>query len=61
MSETIHTVPKSLVEAPGHDAESKAWGLITRAQNVNADMIVRTEHTMSEFVFVVDPDLAVPQ
>lgn len=54
MSESTHKVPKELVD----DNETKAWGAVARSQNANADMIVRTEHTDTEFVYVIDPEKA---
>ena len=54
--ESIHKVPKDLVRCDGHNCETKAWGLVARSQNANADMIVRTEHTDTEYVYVIDPE-----
>ena len=57
MAEETHSVPKSLVDSPDHNGESKAWGAIARAQDINAQAIVRTEHTDDDYVFIVDRDL----
>ena len=54
MSELTYTVPKNLVG----DNETKAWGIVARTNDCNADMIVRTEHTDTEYVYVVDPEQA---
>lgn len=58
MSEQTFTVPKNLVDAPNHNGESKAWGMVARANDLNADMIVRTEHTADEYVYIVEVESA---
>ena len=52
MAEITHKVPKSLV-----DNETQAWGMVCRKQDCNSDMIVRTEHTDEDYVYVVDKDV----
>lgn len=42
------------------EREGKKWGALARSKGLNHDMLLRTEHTETEYVWIVDRTRAEP-